>query len=274
MFVIERLQSSSIRFGDFELGPQTGELTKDGLPIKLPPQAIQVLTLLAQASGQIITREKIQNEVWGATFVDFDHGLNRCIKQIRAALCDPCDHPQIVETLRGRGYRFLLPVHKVSTPAPTQHQLRVARRSCSISGFKNLSQKLEDVWIAAALSEMFTTELAVGSNLLILPPLSLPGRTPDLEQPLACQPPAAALSGELPLDCDCIIGGAYMVVRKDIDDYIRLDLRVQDLFLGDITMAFSETDRLSNLPELVSRTGERLRVGFEPPRARAHKVAS
>ena len=100
-----------LRFGVYELNLDAEELRKDGIPIKLPPQPIKVLSLLASRAGQVVTREEIQQDVWGeGTYVDFEHGLNQCIKQIRTALNDNADRPVYVETIPRRGYRFLAPV--------------------------------------------------------------------------------------------------------------------------------------------------------------------
>ncbi len=109
------------RFGVFELNVDAEELRKDGIPIKLPPQPVKVLALLASRAGQTVTRDEIQKEVWGEeTYVDFEHGLNQCIKQIRTALNDNADKPLYVETIPRRGYRFLAPVvsKTVAIPGP------------------------------------------------------------------------------------------------------------------------------------------------------------
>ena len=104
-----------IRFGEFELEPMTGELRKAGLPVKLQPQPLRVLVLLASNAGRLVTREEIQQAIWkGVTFVDFEHGLNFCIKQIRVALGDNAQAPRFIETLPRRGYRFIADVDKPS----------------------------------------------------------------------------------------------------------------------------------------------------------------
>jgi eukaryotic-like serine/threonine-protein kinase len=100
-----------LRFGLFELNLDTEELRKDGIPLKLGPQPFKVLAILAGRSGQIATREEIRQQVWGdETYVDFEHGLNQCIKQIRTVLNDNSSKPLYVETLPRKGYRFLAPV--------------------------------------------------------------------------------------------------------------------------------------------------------------------
>jgi DNA-binding winged helix-turn-helix (wHTH) protein len=100
-----------LRFGIFELSLATGELRKSGTVVKVPPQSFKLLALLVSRPGQVVTREEIQNQLWGEeTYVDFEQGVNKCIKQIRAALNDNADQPLYVETIPRYGYRFLAPV--------------------------------------------------------------------------------------------------------------------------------------------------------------------
>ena len=97
-----------LRFGVFEFDQQTGELIKFGRKVRLRPQAARVLSVLLTQPGQLISRERLKEEIWGQeTFVDFEHGLNFCIRQIREALGDDADTPRYVETLHRRGYRFI-----------------------------------------------------------------------------------------------------------------------------------------------------------------------
>ncbi len=108
-----------LRFGVFEMNLSTEEIRKGGTLLKLPPQPFRVLALLASRSGQIVTREEIQKQIWGEeTYVDFEQGLNHCIKQIRSVLNDNADSPLYVETVPRRGYRFLAPVISKTIPAP------------------------------------------------------------------------------------------------------------------------------------------------------------
>ena len=107
-----------LRFGSFELNVATGELRKCGLRMKLRPQAAKILILLVTNPGETLTREQLKREIWGANhFVDFERGLNLCIRQIRAALDDDADTPRYVETLPRVGYQFIVPV-EVITPDP------------------------------------------------------------------------------------------------------------------------------------------------------------
>src|SRR3954449_9669794 len=99
-----------LRFDEFELRLDSGELRRDGVPVALQPQPAKVLELLAGRSGELVGREEIRQLVWGESFVDFDASLNFCIKQIRRALEDSATSPSYIETVPRRGYRFLRPV--------------------------------------------------------------------------------------------------------------------------------------------------------------------
>ena len=108
-----------IRFGLFELDPASGDLRREGRPVRLQPQPARVLALLASRPGEVVTREELRRQIWSdGTFVDFERGLNFCIAQIRSALQDSADSPRFIETLPRRGYRFIAPVApSVSAPA-------------------------------------------------------------------------------------------------------------------------------------------------------------
>ncbi len=108
-----------LRFGVFQLNIETEELFKSGIPIKLPRQPLKLLALLAGRAGQVVTRPEIQEQLWGdETYVDFDHGVNKCINQIRTALGDSSENPIYVETIPRQGYRFVAPVVTQTIPAP------------------------------------------------------------------------------------------------------------------------------------------------------------
>ena len=116
--------ASILRFGVFELHPNSGELRRNGDPVKLPPQPFKVLEALVRRGGEVVTREEIRNRVWhGDTFVDFDQGLNFCIRQIREALGDNVESPQYIQTLPRRGYRF---VALVESPTSKSASRRLA----------------------------------------------------------------------------------------------------------------------------------------------------
>ncbi len=102
------------RFGVFEADAATGELRKQGIRIKLNAQPFQVLCMLLEQPGTLLTREEISRQLWpDGTFVDYEHGVNSAINRIREALGDTAASPRFVETLARRGYRFVAPVEKI-----------------------------------------------------------------------------------------------------------------------------------------------------------------
>jgi TolB-like protein/DNA-binding winged helix-turn-helix (wHTH) protein/Tfp pilus assembly protein PilF len=110
-FLGEPPTSRAFRFGVFELDLRAGELRKHGLRVRLQGQPFQVLAILLDRPGEVITREELQKNLWPAdTFVDFDHGLNKAINKVRDALGDSAESPRFVETIARRGYRFLAEV--------------------------------------------------------------------------------------------------------------------------------------------------------------------
>jgi DNA-binding winged helix-turn-helix (wHTH) protein len=110
---------SYIRFGDYELNLQAGELRKNGTPVRCQEQPLQVLAALAERPGELVTREELRRRVWPQdTFVDFDHALNTAIKKIRAALNDDADSPRYIETVPRRGYRLIAAVEPEPASAP------------------------------------------------------------------------------------------------------------------------------------------------------------
>ncbi len=131
-----------LRFGVFELDLRAGELRRHGLRVRLQEQPFQVLAILLEHRGEVVTREELQKKLWSAdTFVDFDHGLNKAINKIRLALGDSATSPRFVETVARRGYRFLAEV-SVADAAPVRspelaiqpHLAAEARESRDLAG--------------------------------------------------------------------------------------------------------------------------------------------
>jgi cholera toxin transcriptional activator len=103
------------RFGVFEADATSGELRKSGVRLRLQDQPFQVLVLLMERAGAIVTREEVRQKLWPAdTFVDFDHSLNTIINKLREVLGDSASNPRFIETLAKRGYRFLPAVESVA----------------------------------------------------------------------------------------------------------------------------------------------------------------
>src|SRR5664279_5893841 len=103
------------RFGRFEVNEAEGELRKEGIRIKLHSQPFQVLVMLLERPSELVTREEMRQRLWGDdTIVDFDHGLNTAVNKLREALGDSASQPRHVETVPGKGYRFIAPVTVIS----------------------------------------------------------------------------------------------------------------------------------------------------------------
>jgi cholera toxin transcriptional activator len=99
------------RFGVFEADPRSGELRRNGAKVRIQEQPFQILLMLVERPGEVVSREDLRQRLWSNdTFVDFDHGLNTAINKLRDALGDAANNPRFVETLARRGYRFIAPV--------------------------------------------------------------------------------------------------------------------------------------------------------------------
>ncbi|HWZ83754.1 MAG TPA: winged helix-turn-helix domain-containing protein [Terriglobales bacterium] len=160
-----------VHFGVFELDFGTGELRKAGLKIKLQDQPFQVLAMLLENPGELVTREELLQRLWPSdTFVDFDHGLNVAVKKLRRALGDSAENPKFVETLARRGYRFVgqidnvvpFDAHQAITSShgiakePLGHTLVLASRTPSVvPGHPKLKRLL--AWAAVAVLTVITS---------------------------------------------------------------------------------------------------------------------
>jgi cholera toxin transcriptional activator len=136
------------RFGVFELDLSAGELRKNGVKLRLQEQPFQVLALLLERSGEVVTREELQQKLWPSdTFVDFDHSLNTAINKVREALGDSASSPRYVETLARRGYRFIAPVQaNVANGSPSaseEHKASTATSAASSDPLAALHPELE-----------------------------------------------------------------------------------------------------------------------------------
>ena len=111
-----------IRFGIFEADLRAGELRRNGIKVRLQEQPFQVLAMLLERPGELVTREELRSRLWPAdTFVDFDHGLNAAVKRLRDTLGDSAENPRFIETLARRGYRLLGSVNgaaRATLPVP------------------------------------------------------------------------------------------------------------------------------------------------------------
>src|SRR6187399_2368115 len=108
MLPLERRSSTLRKFGAFEVDLRARELRKGGIRIRLQDQPFEILAVMLERPGEVVTRDELRQRLWPAgTFVDFEHSLNAAVKRLRAALGDDADNPKYVETLPRRGYRFI-----------------------------------------------------------------------------------------------------------------------------------------------------------------------
>ena len=148
------------RFGAFEVDPRSGELYKHGIRLKLQDQPFQILALLLEHPGDVVTREELRQKLWPAdTFVDFDTGLNSAIKKLRDVLADSAEEPRYVETLPRRGYRFIAHVENCDLPAPVPIEKRLATVP-QVGPKPQLSNKRRFI-VAAAVTAFFTVAALV-----------------------------------------------------------------------------------------------------------------
>jgi TolB-like protein/lipoprotein NlpI len=146
---------SVIRFGEFELDEQTLELRKNGALTRMQQQPARVLAFLLNHRGSLVTREQIRLAIWGEDiFVDFEQGLNFCIRQIRLALNDQAERPLYIETLPRLGYRFIPQIEKSGELAPAGKRIRIA-----VVPIEDLSGQSE-TYFAAGLTEDMISALS------------------------------------------------------------------------------------------------------------------
>lgn len=157
---MEGLRSQQIvRFGPFESDQAAGELRKDGARVRLQEQPLQVLQILLETPGKLITRAELQRRVWASdTFVDFDHGINNAIKRLREALGDTAETPRYIETLPRRGYRF---IGKTEQEGPRF-------RSLAVLPLDNLSHDPDQEYFAEGLTEALIATLAKIGELRVI----------------------------------------------------------------------------------------------------------
>jgi DNA-binding winged helix-turn-helix (wHTH) protein/tetratricopeptide (TPR) repeat protein len=155
-----------LRFATFELAPYQRELRRAGVLLKIQEQPFKLLVLLAERSGEILSRDQIRQALWGSdTFVDFERNINFCINQIRATLGDDRQSPRFLETVPRRGYRFIAPVVGSRQPAVSERD----PNSVAIVQFTNLTGDSDAAWLGWAIAESVTVDL---QKLTWLPVLS------------------------------------------------------------------------------------------------------
>ncbi len=149
-----------IRFDGFEVDLSSGQLCRRGLRVNLREKSFQVLAVLLEHPGEVVTREDLQRRLWQEeVFVDFDNNLNTAIGRLREALGDSAEHPRFIETLPKRGYRFIAPVE------PYGH---TSEPRLAVMIFENLNRDPEQDYFAEGISDALITELGNISSLRVI----------------------------------------------------------------------------------------------------------
>ena len=162
-------------FDGFELDPSSGELRFGRTRVVLQPQPFKVLALLVAHAGRVVTREEIRRQLWSTgTFVDFEGGLNFCVRQIRKALGDDARKPRYIETLHRRGYRFLAPVNGAD-PTGSRFMQAVSGRhlihkpiTLAVLPFSDLSCPHDENFLADGITELLITYLSANTYLRVV----------------------------------------------------------------------------------------------------------
>ncbi len=131
-----------IRFGLFELDLKAGQLSRNGTKLRLPQQPLQLLAVLLERPGEILTREELRQRLWSSdVFVDFDHGLNKSIQKLRDALGDSATSPRYIETIPRVGYRFIAPVRNGTRPLEPEVAMKIERPAPAPAGTARCKHK-------------------------------------------------------------------------------------------------------------------------------------
>ena len=146
-------------FGPFELDRHARELRATGFRVMLQAQPFEVLSLLLERRGGVVTREELRERLWpNGTFVDFEHSLNAAIRRLRIALADDAVEPRFIETVVGRGYRFIAPVTECAPPAPKPASEQRGR--IAVLPFDTLADEPDAAHFSDGLTEETISRLA------------------------------------------------------------------------------------------------------------------
>jgi DNA-binding winged helix-turn-helix (wHTH) protein len=159
-----------VRFGLFELDLKAGQLSRNGTKLRLPQQPLQLLAVLLERPGEIVTRDELRQRLWSSdVFVDFDHGLNKSIQKLRDALGDSATSPRYIETIPRVGYRFIAPVSNGARPIEPEVAIRIDRSAAAPAAPAVAGKQRARWWIpvtgVCALLSIIGTAVYLSSRL-------------------------------------------------------------------------------------------------------------
>jgi TolB-like protein/tetratricopeptide (TPR) repeat protein len=249
------LTMSIIRFGEFELNEQTLELRKNGTLTRIQQQPARVLAFLLNHRGSLVSREQIRLAIWGEdTFVDFEQGLNFCIRQIRLALNDQAEHPLHIETLPRLGYRFMGLIEKDDAGKASRAEGRIR---IAVVPIEDLSGQLEDYFVAGLTEDMISALSRIDPQQLrvVAGTRGMPGTDTSAEHMERLRQT---------LDLDFLLRGT---VRRS-GDRIRICSQLHDLrdksVLWSQTYDFKSADLLAIQEEVAQRVSRSLALEILP----------
>jgi TolB-like protein len=155
---MESTDTRTVKFGSFELDVRLRELRTGSTRVRLQEQPFEILRLMLERPGDVVTREQLRQRLWPAgTYVDFEHSLNAAVKRLRAALGDDADNPRFVETLPRRGYRFIANLNAAEPVVPSA--TRSTRLRLAVLPFANISEDPAQEYFSDGLTEEMIAQL-------------------------------------------------------------------------------------------------------------------
>ena len=241
---------TEIAFGPFALDLEDGELRRNGLRLRIQPQARRLLLFLAKRAGQVVTRQELRENLWGAdACVDFEHALNFCVCQLRAALRDPANRPKYIETLPKRGYRFVANTHLLQPSSPTrpgtERTPRAPHLEKTIAVLPYRISSESQQFIADGMTDTLIAMLSKIPGLRVIPAGSVmhfKGSAPLVHQ-LA-----------FTLDANWVVDGRILIAGKQI----RISSQLVDAPLGSVLWSEQHEDHLRNLLYLQNTSSQKL----------------
>ena len=248
--------TAKIRFAEFEADISAGELYRSDKKVKLQQQPFQILAVLLQHPGALVTRDELRERIWPAgTFVDFERGVNKAVNRLREALGDSAEKPRFIETVPGRGYRFI---------AKSTSRFR----SIAVLPFENLSGDSGQEYWADGVTDELTTQLARIADLRVV------SRTSAMQFKNSKQPLAEMASL---LGVDAILQGSVVTSSERVRIRVQLIDPVQDRHLWVECFDRALSDIVTLQTEIANAIARRIERQVEPStfevEKRAHPAA-